>query len=99
MIKVLDAEGKITFRAMTAKEYTKLKVDLKKAYTEKGKAWLAARKRAEADDAEFTEARPVKPRYKALDKVGSRASALKLAGKYQKQYEAKRRAKKEAETL
>ena len=43
--------------------------------------------------------KPVKPRYKALDKMGSRANAQKLAAKYQKRYEAQKRAKEQAAAL
>jgi len=88
-----DTEGKIAFKALTSGQYKALKAELKKEYSEKGKTWLAAKKKAEADGSEFTDSRPVKPRYKALDKLSSRTSALKMAQKYQRKYEAQKREK------
>ena len=99
----MDTEGKVTFQALTSDEYKKLKDELKKAYLEKGKKWLAAKKEAESSGAECTEPKPVKPRYRALDKMSSKANALKLAKKYQAKYEAQQKAKQkegaEAKTL
>lgn len=99
MIKILDTEGKIGFRAMTASEYSKLKIELKKQYMEQGRKWVAASKKAESEGAECTVDKPVKPRYKSLDKLSSRANAQKLAAKYKQRYEAEKRAKEQTAPL
>ena len=96
---MLDNDGKISHRALTAAQYKKLKGELQKKHTALGKKWLAAKKEAEADGVEFVDPKPIRPRYKALGKMSSRANALKLAAKYQRQYEARKRAKEKAETL
>ena len=95
----MDTEGAISFRALSPAEYKKLKSDLQKEYLAKGKKWVAARKKAEADGAEFADPRPVKPRSKALDKMSTRANAQKLAAKYRKKHEEEQKAKKKAEAL
>ncbi len=97
VVKVMDTEGEIAFKAVTADEYRKLKDELKKEYMAKGKTWLAARKKAEEAGDEFTDPKPVKPRYKALDKLSTKANALKLARRYQEKYEAEQRKKEEQE--
>jgi len=92
----MDTEGTITFRALTAAEYKKLKSGLQEGYVTKGKAWLAARKKAQEAGEEFAEPKPVKPRYKALDKMGTKTNAVKLAQKYQKKYDAAKRERDQA---
>lgn len=99
VVKVMDTAGKIDFRALTADEYKKVKATLKKDYLAKGKAWLAAKKKAESDGAEFTDAKPVQPKYRALDKLASRANAQKLAQKYQKKHEEEQKAKEKTASL
>ena len=47
LVKVMDLEGKITFRALMAAEYKKLQADLLSGYTAKDKVWLAAKKEAQ----------------------------------------------------
>ena len=90
---MMDTEGKISFKAVTSSQYKELKAELKKEYAEKGKTWLAAKKKAEAGGSEFTDPKPVKPKYKALDKLTSRNSAQQMAQKYQKKYEVQKREK------
>ena len=90
---MMDTEGKISFKAVTSSQYKELKAELKKEYAEKGKTWLAAKKKAEGAGSEFTDPKPVTPRYKALDKLSSMKSAQQMAQKYQKKYQAQQRAK------
>jgi len=89
----MDTEGTITFHALTAIEYRKLKSSLQEGYVTKGKAWLAARKKAKEAGEEFAEPKPVKPRYKAIEKMSTKTNAIKLAQKYQKKYDAAKREK------
>ena len=96
VVKAMDTEGEITFQALTAAEYKKLKSSLQEGYVTKGKAWLAAKKKAEEAGEEFAEPRPVKPRYKALDKLSTKTNAVRLAQKYQKKYDAQKREKDQA---
>jgi len=96
VIKVMDTTGEITFRALTAAEYKKLKSSLQERYVTKGRAWLAAKKKAEEAGEEFAEPKPVKPRYKALGKMSTKTNAVKLAQKYQKRHDAAKREKDEA---
>jgi len=93
VVKVMDTEGTISFTAVTADEYKKLKEDLQADYVAKGKTWLAAKKKAEAAGEEFKEPQPVKPRYKALDKMSTQTNAARLAKKYQEKHEADQKAK------
>ena len=96
---MLDNDGKIGHRALTASGYKQLKAELKRTYMDKGKQWVEAKKRAEAEGSEFTDARPVKPRYKAVDKSSSGATAQKLAKKCQSRYLAAKRAREAKESL
>ncbi|MFW6162439.1 MAG: hypothetical protein ACODAJ_06690 [Planctomycetota bacterium] len=93
----MDTEGAITFRALTAKGYKELKAQLRKEYVTQGKAWLAARNKAQEAGEEFTEPKPVKPRYKALERISTKAVAEKLAAKYQRKYEELKRQKDKEE--
>ncbi len=96
VIKVLTPDGDIRFVAASAGGYKKLKSQLKKEYLEKGKKWLEAKKKAGQAGKEFTESKPVKPKYRALREAASSSAALKLARGYQSKWEAKLKQKKEA---
>lgn len=95
----MDVAGKVDFRALTADEYKKLKHEMTKDYVAKGKAWLEAQKKAEADGVAFAEPKPVQPKYRALDKMTSKANAVKLAEQYQKKHDEEQKAKEKSASL
>jgi len=92
----MDTEGTITFRALTSADYRKLRTELRKQYEQDGRKWLAARKQAASAGEEFTDRKPVQPRYRTLDRVTDKSRAQRLAAAYQKKYDALKKAKQQA---